>query len=196
MSRFLFLKFYHALIVICQLYWVVCPVFPYPRTFTNLPFSTSTTPFLRVKNITKWGLSQSPDCTFCLNPESLLHTLSLVHHFTWSHDSILNFIANSLRPVINDGSSPYVDVNGSPSPSMISGGNYRPDRLFLIQSKCLSYILELTVGLEPNLKDNAVRKKEKYMNLVKDMKSNYRCVNFVNLSMSSLVFSPTNALRS
>ena len=97
--------------------------------------------------------------------------MSLVDHFTWSHDSILNFIANSLRPVINDGSSPYVDVNGSPSPSMISGGNYRRDRLFLIQSKCL-YILELTVGLEPNLKDNAVRKKEKYMNLVKDMKSN------------------------
>ena len=54
---------------------------------------------------------------------------------------------------------------------MISGGNFRPDRLFLIQSRCL-YILELTVGLEPNLKDNAVRKKEKYMNLVKDMKSN------------------------
>lgn len=78
---------------------------------------------------------------------------------------------------------------------MISGGNFRPDRLFLIQSRCL-YILELTVGLEPNLKDNAVRKKEKYMNLVKDMKSNYRCVNFVNFSMSSLVFSPTNALLS
>lgn len=112
------------------------------------------------KEYYKWGLSQSPDCTFCLNPESLLHTVSLVHHFTWSHDSILNFIANSLRPVINDGSSPYVDVNGSPSPSMISGGNFRPDRLFLIQSRCL-YILELTVGLEPNLKDNAVRKKEK-----------------------------------
>ena len=31
---------------------------------------------------------------------------------------------------------------------------------------------------------------EKYMNVVKDMRSNYRCVKFVNLSMSSLgVFS-------
>ena len=42
------------------------------------------------------------------------------------------------------------------------------------------------VGFESNLKNNAVRKKEKYMNVVKDMRSNYRCVKFVNLSMSSL----------
>ena len=38
--------------------------------------------------------------------------------------------------------------------------------------------------------NNAVRKKEKYLNLIKEMSRNYRCVKFVNLSMSSLgVFS-------
>ena len=42
------------------------------------------------------------------------------------------------------------------------------------------------VGFESNLQNNAVRKKEKYMNMVKDMRSNYRCVKFVNLSMSFL----------
>ena len=36
----------------------------------------------------------------------------------------------------------------------------------------------------------AVRKKEKYLNLINEMSRNYRCVRFVNLSMSSLgVFS-------
>ena len=35
-----------------------------------------------------------------------------------------------------------------------------------------------------------MRKKEKYLNLIKEMSRNYRCVKFVNLSMSSLgVFS-------
>ena len=34
--------------------------------------------------------------------------------------------------------------------------------------------------------NNAVRKKEKYLNLIKEMSRNYRCVKFVNLSMSSL----------
>ena len=59
----------------------------------------------------------------------------------------------------------------------------------LIQSKCL-YVLELTVGFESNLNNNAVCKKEKYVNLINEMSRNYRCVRFVNLSMSSLgVFS-------
>ena len=35
-----------------------------------------------------------------------------------------------------------------------------------------------------------IRKKEKYLNLIKELSRNYRCVRFVNLSMSSLgVFS-------
>lgn len=37
------------------------------------------------------------------------------------------------------------DFNGFLNPSIINGESYRPDRLFLIQSKCL-YVLELTVG--------------------------------------------------
>ncbi|CAH3028157.1 unnamed protein product, partial [Porites evermanni] len=52
------------------------------------------------------------------------------------------------------------------------------------------YVLELTVGFESNLNNNAVRKKEKYLNLINEMSRNYKCVRFVNLSMSSLgVFS-------
>ena len=136
------------------------------------------------KNMARWGLSQSPDCSFCLNPESLLHVVAgcqqYLDRFTsWRHDSILNFIAKSLQPVINS----FLN------PSIITGENYRPDLLFLIQSKCL-YVLELTVGFESNLNNNAVRKKEKYVSLINEMSGNYRCVRFVNLSMSSLgVFS-------
>ena len=105
----------------------------------------------------------------------------------WRHDSILNFIAKSLQPVINVHFSLYADTNMLmvfQNPSIITGENYRPDLLFLIQSKCL-YVLELTVGFESNLNNNAVRKKEKYLNLIKEMSRNYRCVKFVNLSMSS-----------
>ena len=51
-------------------------------------------------------------------------------------------------------------------------------------------IITLRVGFESNLINSAVRKKEKYLNLIKEMSRNYRCVKFVNLSMSSLgVFS-------
>ena len=56
--------------------------------------------------------------------------------------------------------------------------------LYLIQSKCL-YVLELTVVFKSTL-NNAVCKKEKYQNLIREMSRNYRCVKFVTLSMSSL----------
>ena len=92
------------------------------------------------KNMARRGLSQSPDCSFCLNPESLLHVVAgcqqYLDRFTWRHDSILNFIAKSLQPVINVHFSLYADVNGFLNPSIIIGENYRPDLLFLIQSKC------------------------------------------------------------
>ena len=133
----------------------------------------------------RWGLSQSPDCSFCLNPVSLLHVVAgcqqYLDRFTWRHDSILK----SLQPVINVHSSLYADVNGFLNPSIITGENYRPDLLLLIQSKCL-YVLELTVGFKSNLNNNAVRKKEKYLNLINEMSRNYRCVRFGNLSMNSL----------
>ena len=51
---------------------------------------------------------------------------------------------------------------------------------------CL-YVIQSTVGFESNLNNNAMRKKEKYLNLIKEMSRNYRCVKFVNLPMSSLL---------
>ena len=54
------------------------------------------------KNLVKWGLSSSADCSFCSYPESLLHVISGCKayldegRFTWRHNSVLNFIASSL----------------------------------------------------------------------------------------------------
>ena len=87
------------------------------------------------KNMERWGLSQCPDCSFCFNPLSLYHVVAgcqqYLDRFTWKHDSILNFIANSLQPVISVHSSLYADGNSFLNPSIITGENYRPDRLFL-----------------------------------------------------------------
>ena len=72
------------------------------------------------------------------------------------------------QPVINDSSSLYTDVNIWFSESfniIITGHNYCPDLLFLMQSKCL-YILEPTVGFESYLKHNAEQKIEKCFNLI------------------------------
>ena len=100
---------------------------------------------------------------------------------------MLNFIANEVTLThINVHSSLYADVNGFLNPSMIAGENCRPDLLFQIQPKCLYTVLELTVGFECNLNNNAVCKKEKYLNLIKEMSRNYRCVKFVKISPCQL----------
>ena len=132
--------------------------------FYNFPIRYNNNSLPTRKNMARWGISQSPDCSICLNPESLLYVVAgcqqYLDRFTWRHNSILNFIAKSLQPEINVHSSLYADVNGFLNPSIITGENYRPDLLFLIQSTCL-YVLKLTVGFESNLNNIAVGKKEK-----------------------------------
>ena len=48
------------------------------------------------------------------------------------------------------------------------------------------YIIELTVGFATNINLNAERKKDKYMQLTRDLSSKYHGVKFINLSISSL----------
>ena len=50
------------------------------------------------KNLSRWGLSSSSECSFCLRcPESLLHVVAgcqcYLDRFAWRHNSILNFLA-------------------------------------------------------------------------------------------------------
>lgn len=58
------------------------------------------------KNLAKWRLTSTTDCSFCLNPESLTATCcncscnSYLNRYTWRHDTVLNFIANILQPTI------------------------------------------------------------------------------------------------
>ncbi|CAB4011028.1 Hypothetical predicted protein [Paramuricea clavata] len=76
------------------------------------------------KNLSRWGLSSSSECSFCLGPESLLHVVAgcqcYLDRFTWRHNSILNFLANTLQTV--NGSALYADVPGFKSPYKVSPG--------------------------------------------------------------------------
>ena len=91
------------------------------------------------KNLSRWGLSSSSECSFCLGPESLLHVVAgcqcYLDRFTWRHNSILNFLANTLQTV--NGSSLYADVPGFKSPSIITGDAYRPDLLLSLSNGSL-----------------------------------------------------------
>ena len=92
-----------------------------PNSINNFTIPCINNCLLTRKNVTR--LSKSPDCSFCLNSELLLHIVAgcqpYLDHFARRHDSILNFIANSVQPVINDVSSLYTDVHCFLSPSIL-----------------------------------------------------------------------------
>ena len=143
------------------------------------------------KNLTKWGILSNSDCSFCLNPETLLHVVArcqtYLPRFTWRHDSVLNFIAQTLQPGNN--SNLFVDLPGYKSPSIVTGDTFRPDLLLSINSDYL-YFLELSVGYESNLQTNVDGKRRRYEDLITQQKKKFKSVKFVNLSISSLgVFS-------
>ena len=70
------------------------------------------------------------------------------------------------------------------SPSVISRDNFRPDLLSILPINCL-YILELTIGYEPNLSSNSIRKEKNYRQLLMEQRSQYKKCLFVNLSMEA-----------
>ena len=131
------------------------------------------------KNLKKWNLSQTSDCSFCFLPETLLHVVAGCKtyleqgRYTWRHNSILNFLATSLKAV--NESTIYADIPGYLSPSIITGENLRPDLLLKTNNNYL-YILELTVGFESNLDTNAPRKHSKYASLLSDLQRKFKCV--------------------
>ena len=140
------------------------------------------------KNLNKWGISTHSECSFCLNPESLLHVVagcqSYLERFTWRHNSILNFLAQTLLSANNY--NLFVDLPGFRTPSIITGETYRPDLLLECSNDSILYVIELTVGYESNLQSNIRRKNSRYKELLKQQRKHFDDVKFVNISMSSL----------
>ena len=116
------------------------------------------------KNLKRWGITSTSDCSFCLRPETLLHVVAgcqqYLERYAWRNDSILNFFATILQTVNN--CEIFVDLAGFKNPTMITGDAYRPDLLLTTPNRSL-YIVELTVGFESNLKNNVNRKKSQIL---------------------------------
>ena len=129
------------------------------------------------------------DCFFFFQPESLRHVVATCRahlsegRFTWRHVSVLNFLASSHQRLNH--CTFYVDLPQHVSPSLVTGDDLRPDMLISTPSNTL-YVLQFSVGFEPNLDNIANRKFTKHRYLLYDLTSKYRHVKFVNLSISSL----------
>ena len=136
-----------------------------------------------------WKKKHTSQCFACGNEQTLGHVAGGCNshlregRFNWRHNSVLVNLANSLK-VYSDVQL-YVDNDKFRSPSIITGDDQRPD-LLLTDKRNSMYVLELTVGFEPNIEKNAKRKNDKYKELLKSMKKDYTSITFINLSMGAL----------
>ena len=129
------------------------------------------------------------DCSFCLQPESLLHIVAGCKtyldqgRYTWRHNSTLSFIAQTLQSIKY--AKLYADLPCYLSPCTITGDGLRPD-IILSTTDNVLYIVELTAGFETNLHNNARRKELKYCPFLTDLANDYKEIKFINLTISCL----------
>ena len=112
----------------------------WPNNIFNFTIKYINNTLLTKKNLRKWGLSSTSDCSFCLKSESLLQVVAgcATHlnddRFTWRQKSMLQFIAKCFKSIPD--SVLYVDLPGFITPSVISGNFLRPYLLLTVSKKC------------------------------------------------------------
>ena len=72
------------------------------------------------------------------------------------------------------------------SPCIITGEQKRPDIVIIDKQRSWVFVLELTVGFETRIKDNAVRKHNHYSGLCSELRNQYNRVKFVNIPVGAL----------
>ena len=93
------------------------------------------------KNLSLWNLSATSDCSFCLQPESLLHIVAGCNtyltegRFTWRHNSALKFLAETLQTIQH--AKLYI---------LISLATFRPASLLAIVVALTFFCQQLTIS--------------------------------------------------
>ena len=105
--------------------------------------------------------------------------------YTWRHNSILKAIGDYLASARKD-INLFCDIDGYKSLSIITGDQLRPDMVITDASSDSIFVVELTVGFETRIRDNAVRKSNHYKDLCNQLKNHYSYVKFINLSMRAI----------
>ena len=73
---------------------------------------------------------------------------------------------NIYKTIKSQGLQAFVDIEGYPNPSIITGDEQRSDFAIVKSDNLLLLLLELTVGFETNIKKNFNHKAKRYQQLL------------------------------
>ena len=159
-----------------------------PKNVYNFTLRYMNNTLPTMKNMKMWKKLYSSDCKFRQQTQTLGHVVGgcisslREDRYNWRHDSVIVNMAKFITALKNV--QVFADTDQYMSPSIITGEDLRPDLIVVHQSKDI-YVLELTIGFQPNIQKNAARKYEKYETVLEELKFSHNGVTFINLSMGA-----------
>ena len=157
---------------------------------------SSTNTLATPDNVKRWKKVVSDSCQMCRQPgrppaKATLHHqlnhcsafLGETERYTWRHDSVAQYIAETLKENLPEQMSLYADLEGykvcgGTIPPTIVQTSSRPDIVIVDNRNRTVWMLELTVSFESNFEAANRRKKERHSSLAADIEDeNFQCNN-------------------
>ena len=175
-------------------------IYGVPRGVMQFAMRSSTNTLATPDNLKRWKKTASDSCKMCAKPNTYPRKATLFHilnhceyflgeneRFTWRHNSVLNYVVQTLKENTPDTIKVYADleghnINGQTIPHNIVITSSRPD-LVVVDSSTSSptvYLFELTVSFEQadNIQAANRRKYDRYSPLSADINdAGFNCKN-------------------
>jgi hypothetical protein len=171
-------------------------IFGVPKGVMSFAMRSTTNTLATPDNLKRWKKVKNDDCKMCKKPDRPAAKATLHHQlnhcpsflgeterFTWRHDSVLTYLAETLKENLPENITLYADldghsVNGGTLPPHIAITASRPDLVIINNSDNTVWLLELTVSFESNFDAAHTRKKIRYTSLAEDIhEAGYNCNN-------------------
>ena len=171
-------------------------IFGVPKGVMAFAMRSATNTLATPDNLKRWKKTASDNCQMCRQPgrppakATLHHQLNncsafLGEHerYTWRHDSVAQYMAETLKENLPEQMSLYADLEGykvcgGTIPPTIVQTASRPDIVLIDNCSRTVWLFELTVSFESNMEAANKRKKERYESLAADIEDeNFKCNN-------------------
>ena len=171
-------------------------IYGVPKGVMAFAMRAATNTLATPDNLKRWKKVRNDDCLMCKNQDRPACKATLHHilnhcsaflgdteRFKWRHDSVLTYLAETLKESLPDNISLYADleghsINGGTLPPHIAITGSRPDLVLINTTEKTVWLLELTVSFETNFDAAHTRKKLRYTSLAEDItEAGYTCNN-------------------
>ncbi len=154
-------------------------IYNLPRGILQFAVNASIDTLATNANLKRWGKRSNARCDLCKERQTLHHVLNwcqpMLERYLWRHNSVLQEIADTLKPGDPEFQT-FVDLPNlhrgvSTIPADIVPTAQRPDLVYVNYARKLLIIFELSVCFELNIDSTHNRKVTRYTSLVSDIEA-------------------------